>query len=228
MNRALLLCIVLALSLGGRLAWDVALAPDLEPKPPRIPLSDFAVRELSNGMRAEDRPLDPEVQEVAGVDDYINRWYSDDDSALWFWVGYVSGWRPEAIHYPDACFPAQGMELATRRTIEIDLPGLAAPASFHEYEWNDAFGRRTYTLSTFYFREKFEPSTTRMRLERGLGIGYFAMITVSGPFRGDLAPTRDFYRKVLCDTIPELLKHMPSRPAKATEAPLPAAFSAES
>ncbi|HLU50457.1 MAG TPA: exosortase-associated EpsI family protein [Planctomycetota bacterium] len=213
MSRAGILLILFGCLLAGRVAWDQARHATFAPLPLRVPFSEFGARVLSNGMRAEDRPLETRVEEVARVDDYINRWYSDGRRSLWFWVGFVSGWRPEAVHYPDVCFPTQGMSLIAQRTVELDLSPAPSPAPFHEYEWLDEFNRRTYTLSTFFYRGRFapfDPESLQLRLERSLGIRYFAMITVSGPFQGELLETRAFYADVLRETIPQLIEHLPA------------------
>jgi hypothetical protein len=209
MNRVVALGALLGTSFVLRFSYDRIYDYRFAPIPIGVALADFGLRELSGGLRAEDIPLDPRVERVAGVDDYLNRTYSSSERSIWFYIGYVSGWRPESIHYPDVCFPSQGMELVAKATIDVLIAGRPSPARFHEYIWDNPSGKRTYTLSSFYFRGKFEPSKTAMRLERSLGIRYFVMVTISGPVVGDVEASRMYYSKMLEQLLPEFLTHMP-------------------
>jgi hypothetical protein len=207
-GRAPLLASCFGILALARVSYDHWVAPNQTPAHPRMPLAELGVRELSTGHTGRDVPLEARTIEVAGVDDWVNRYYESPGGFFWFYCGFVSGWRPEAIHYPDVCFPAQGLSLQRKGEVAVEIPG-APGARFHEYQWANAAGEPTYTLSTFLYRGHFEPVETRMRLESGLGIRYFAMVTISGPVRGSPASTRELFAKALGEILPALLDLMP-------------------
>jgi hypothetical protein len=165
---------------------------------------------LGPGWEGVELPLDERVAKRAGVFSYVQRRYSRDGWSLWFYVGYVTGWAPSAIHYPEICFPGTGLSREGGSTIEIACRPLDRPARFRELVWQAPEGGRRYTLWTFYVNGRFEPSPLRLRAERLFGVRYFAVITLSGTYGGALDETRRVYSEAIQSVVPRLLEHFPA------------------
>lgn len=72
----------------------------------------------------QDSPLDPDVVQIAAVDDYINRYYRSDDGVLGLYVGYYKSQREgEALHSPMQCLPGAGWEPMTTESIPVLVAG---------------------------------------------------------------------------------------------------------
>ena len=171
-------------------------------------------------------PLEEAVERLAGTTSYLQRTYQRDGQALWFYVGYVGGWSPEALHHPGVCFPGNGLELEQEKIVTISphAPGIGPPSGlaptlegkssktdfrFKEFLWRNLGGGGTFTLSTFYYHGKFEPEEWRVRADRIIGIRYFAVITISGAFSGSADETRDICYEAVRKAVPRLLEHFP-------------------
>ena len=209
MNRVVILATILWTVLGLRLVYDATLAPDTTPASLRLPFSEFGLYDLRSGWQGMDVPLDKATEDRAGTTAYINRYFTDKRHGLWVYVGFVSGWTPESIHYPDICFPATGLELRSKETLKIPVDGFESPLAFHEYQWSRGLNRPTYTLSTFYYNGKFAPAEYDLRMERILGVRHFTILTISGDFVGSLQETREHFSSVVNEVVPALIRHMP-------------------
>ena len=210
MTQAKAILVILWVSVGLRCAYDVTLAPDTTPAALRAPLSELPLDIVGDGWQGIDDPLPPAVVQRAGVTEYVNRVYRQGGRSFWIYVGYVSGWSPESIHHPGVCFDGSGYRQEHQEVIELELPAHPDTARLSEYSWSKAARHgRTYTLSTFYYHQKFEPSDWRLRLSRVQGIRYFAAITISGDYVGNLDETRKFYSSVARRLLPALVKHFP-------------------
>jgi hypothetical protein len=133
-----------------------------------VPLESLPLQILGEGWRGENVPLDPDVKQRAKVAAYVQRTYQGDRASLWFYVGYVDRWVPEAIHHPDVCFPGSGFEQIAKNAITVPDATIGTPLNFREYLWNSPRGGGTYTLSTFYYNGKFEPDEWKLALGRHL------------------------------------------------------------
>ncbi len=210
MNRGKVFALILCGAAALRIAYDSSsLAPNAVAEPLRIPFTSFPLDVLGADWRGEDLPMDEAVEERAGVTDYLNRRYTNGRQDVWMYVGYVSGYAPGSIHYPDICFPSGGLALESKTVSRMPIPGVSDEVPFNEYTWIRRRGGRTYTLSTFFYNEKFETEEWRLRAARIRGIRYFAIVTVSGDLVGGLENTRAVYRKIIERMIPQLLEHFP-------------------
>ncbi|MEM7233571.1 MAG: exosortase-associated EpsI family protein [Planctomycetota bacterium] len=209
MSRFAGMLLIFAVAAGIRVEFDRRYGLDSAPVPLRIPLSDFDNPRLIDRFRGTDAKLAQGVIRAAGVSDYLNREYSDGKRTVWFYIGYADTWRIRAIHSPEACFPSTGLTQADRNEIVVDL-GDGKESRFDEYVWNRGGIRDIYTLSSFYYLGNFAPSELDLRWGRRLGTRWFAVVTISGHFLGDLEETRKEYTKMLKQLYPTLLRHLPA------------------
>jgi len=201
---------ILAAVLAAASVVDLVLAPRSTFTPLRATLKDIPMDLLGPEWTGVDTPMPEETLRIASVSDYLQRSYRKEDQWLWFYVGYVPGWNPSGIHYPDVCFPAHGLiRDGEEEDVTVAAPGIPKELRFKESHWRDDRGGRRFTMTTFYYRGRFEPSELKLRRDRFLGIDYFAIITVSGSWKGSLEATRSFYHDLLRRAVPELLQRFP-------------------
>ncbi len=189
------------------------------PKLPPVPIAK-ALAKFPSGLAGEQwketrSALDEHTLEIAGVSDYLQRFYDNGRQSFWFYVGYVSQWNTSAIHHPEVCFPGQGLDLENTSKIAINVPELAekhpkGSIRFNELLWKDQLGNPIYTLYTFYFDGNFEPSESKMRAKNTIGIHYFSIITISGPVNKDAIDVgKERLQGALKRFLPELVTHFP-------------------
>jgi hypothetical protein len=208
MNRFLILAAVLWSACGLRVLLDGA-AGHRAPLPLRVPFAECPMDVVGPGWQGEDVPLEEDVRERAGVSAYLQRRYRWNQHSLWLYVGYVSGPAPNAIHHPAVCFPASGLELQSKKAVEIPVPGVPETPRFHEYLWTHPEGGSTYTLSTFHYHGRFEPAELPLRAALALGLGYFAVITVTAEVTASVEETRGLVADVIRRALPRLVLHFP-------------------
>ncbi len=209
MKCATILTLLFVSAAAARVVYDSSFAPDAVAEPLRISLKDMPLDVAGPGWRGERVPLDDAVIERSGVTDYLSHRYSNGSRNIWVYAGYVSGYSPDSIHYPDVCFPASGFELESKSVRRIPLDGVAEAIAMNETIWRRELGGGTYTLSTFCYNGKFEPLEWRLRSDRIVGIRYFTIITISGDLVGGLEQTRSVYADVARRMIDRLMEHLP-------------------
>jgi EpsI family protein len=93
-----------------------------EPVIDRHPLRELAYN--LGAWKGEERPLQQETVQVAGVTDYTNRLYGTQDSApIQLYVGYYSSQRNgDTIHSPKNCLPGAGWDPVHAGYATIFLP----------------------------------------------------------------------------------------------------------
>jgi hypothetical protein len=215
MSRVWTLILAFSLALGLRVAYDRILHRGGAETALRQPLSTIPRDLLGGAWEVEDVPLAENVVRTAGVASYLNRCHSRSGKKIWLYVGYVDGWYQESIHYPEICFPASGLELARKSLREIPVTPFEEPPRFQESTWKTLTGGPVYTLSTFLYDGKCQPHEWRLRRD-GLvipfvtrGVPWFAIVTLSGDFLGDLEETRRHYARMVQDLLPHILVCMP-------------------
>jgi EpsI family protein len=90
---------------------------------PREPLATIPMRLA--GAQAIDVPVSEEVRRVAGMSEYVNRWYTSADSSrsFWLYVGYYAQQsQGQTIHSPKNCLPGAGWE-----TLQVGTDTVATP-----------------------------------------------------------------------------------------------------
>ncbi len=100
--------------------------------PTRRPLRELP-RELGY-WTGEERPLEPRIVKVVGVDDYLSRVYTDGSGhSITLYIGYYSSQQTgDTIHSPKNCLPGAGWEPAQSRRRAIPV-GNGAPILVNEY-----------------------------------------------------------------------------------------------
>jgi hypothetical protein len=99
-----------------------------------VPLSHFPIRHA--GWTGKDQPLRPEVEKVAGADDYLSRLYSHDQTGEWasLYVPYCGKPRNMLGHRPTVCYPAHGWIHDWTRKDTLALPdGRSIPCLVHRF-----------------------------------------------------------------------------------------------
>jgi hypothetical protein len=207
-NRVTVLALGLWAGFGLKLLWQSTIA-DSVVDDLRIPFASFPLEIDGLDWEVEEVPLLEEERRAAGLSAYIQRLYTKGDRELWLYVGFVGGGTAGAIHAPEYCLPAGGYELGEEETIHLDLPGIPQPTRWKENLWTDSTGAPVYSLYSFYYNGRFEPSEWRLRASRILGVPYFAVLNVTGDYTGTLAETRGHYAGILRSVVPLLLRHFP-------------------
>jgi hypothetical protein len=171
MSRAKVFVVLVWALFGLEWLTSHVFASRAQPKPLRIPFSEMPMDLLGPGWKGRDEPMSDGVRRIANVDAYLQRWYSDGQRSFWLYVGFVKGWNPMGIHSPDVCFPGTGHVQESKDIIDVPiLPQKYPDCRFNEYVWTDAAGKRVYTLSTFFYNGKFEPSRQRLSMARFTGV----------------------------------------------------------
>lgn len=139
-----------------------------EAVPLKQPLATVA-KELGQWVVVGEEPLSKEVEYIAGVDDYINRFYGKTDNvgngmrerisgegseqgsddkgpkdALHVYVAYFGGIHLAAPHSPDVCMQGAGWKIASayRRTVELAVLGRTEKIGVKVHVFNRDYDRR--------------------------------------------------------------------------------------
>jgi len=207
----------LALIFWALFALRHATSPSTEEVPLQRPFSELPLDLLGKGWTGTHRRLEEAVETTAGVSDYVNRHYEKGNQHAWFYVGYVSPYRAESIHYPEICFPSGGRQMEEREDVSVTIGGTDRDAVFRENVWSTPTGK-TYTLSAVYYDGGFDPEPENLRLvpleklwqfDFG-GLRYFAIVILSGELTGSRETTRRSYTDMLGRALPVLLRHLPA------------------
>jgi len=216
--RPYVVVVVVLLLLGG--VYRIAMAR-IRPMMTRrielpVPLSTFPVE--IGLWTGEDRPLTPEVEQVAGNDDYLSRVYTNGvtgESAR-IYVAYSARPRTMLGHQPDVCYVGGGWAHDETRPDEVRLAdGQVIPClihRFHKDEWS------TVVLNYYVLN-----GVTTNDEGRFAGVGwrrpniasdpawYVAQVQVSGASEATV-------RKLATITAPLVLRHLPDREGKVVVA----------
>ncbi|MHB8655920.1 MAG: exosortase C-terminal domain/associated protein EpsI [Terriglobia bacterium] len=81
-----------------------------------------------------DAPIEPRILKATGVDDHLNRIYTDSEGEqVGVYVGYYESQRTgDTIHSPKNCLPGAGWQPVQARRLTIDVPG-SKPITVNEY-----------------------------------------------------------------------------------------------
>jgi EpsI family protein len=104
--------------------WYSARATAEEVTAPRESLAGLP-RSIGPWTGAVDVPLDREVREVLGVDDYVNRTFVDaSGQPVSLYIGYYASQRQgDTIHSPQNCLPGAGWQPVEGGRVPLDLDG---------------------------------------------------------------------------------------------------------
>jgi EpsI family protein len=128
------------------------------PSPP--PLVSFPVR-LGNWTQVQDWPLEPEVLEMLGPDDSLNRQYelTGASQRASLFVGYYrTQLRAKNAHDPKVCLPGGGWNPRDSRVINISLPDaqISFPANYYRIAKGDEEAVVLYWFQTYKGAYPFE------------------------------------------------------------------------
>lgn len=103
--------------------WYSSRAGD-EVAPPRTSLAELP-RAVGPWTDSLDVPLDREVRDVLGVDDYVNRTYvTAAGQPVALYIGYYASQRQgDTIHSPQNCLPGAGWQPVEGGSVPLDLDG---------------------------------------------------------------------------------------------------------
>jgi EpsI family protein len=99
----------------------VASASKTEQVPPRDSLANFPFSIGSwSGQKLPD--FEPEILDVLGVDEYVNRLYESGDALAALYIGYYQSQRQgDTIHSPLNCLPGSGWEPVSKSYLSIPV-----------------------------------------------------------------------------------------------------------
>jgi EpsI family protein len=91
--------------------------------PPHRPLSEFP--QVLGNWQGADSPIMPRIIQAVGVDDFLNRVYTDGSGdPVTFYVGYYESQRTgDWVHSPKNCLPGAGWEPVSAGRLTINVPG---------------------------------------------------------------------------------------------------------
>ncbi|MDX1765034.1 MAG: EpsI family protein [bacterium] len=120
MTRIHVYFLVIAILLMGATAVSRA-RPEVEPVPPSRSFDLFPQR--IGDWTGREHPFDPEILEVLGADDYLNRSYRNAaGESLAFYLGfYRSQKRGDQIHSPLHCYPGGGWNPVSREVVPVSI-----------------------------------------------------------------------------------------------------------
>ena len=201
--------IVALLLLGG--GYDLAMSR-IRPVMTRrialpVPLSTFP---MEIGLwTGEDRPLTPDVERIAGNDDYLSRVYTNGATGEWarIYVAYSARPRTMVGHRPQVCYVGGGWVHDETRADKVALTdGRVIPCLIHRFHKE---GGSTVVLN--YYVLNGVPTNDEGRFA---GVGwrrpniagdpawYVAQVQVSGG---------SAVRKLATITGPHVLRHLPDQ-----------------
>ena len=104
--------------------WYSARAGGEEVSAPRTPLPELP-RTLGSWTGSIDVPLDRDVRDTLGVDDYVNRTYLNAaGQPVHLYVGYYASQRQgDTIHSPQNCLPGAGWQPVEGGSAPVDVDG---------------------------------------------------------------------------------------------------------
>jgi len=92
-----------------------------EPTPIREPLGGIPAK-IGPWQRSQDLPFESRVENILGVDDYVNRIYTANDSWISLYVGYYQTQRQgSTIHSPMNCLPGAGWNPIGKANLAISI-----------------------------------------------------------------------------------------------------------
>jgi EpsI family protein len=96
----------------------------------RQSLSNFP-SQINDWHSAGEQPLDDEVLQVLGVDEYVNRTYVDPAGLpLNLYIGYYASQRQgNTIHSPQNCLPGSGWQPIESSRVELTAGGVTFPVN---------------------------------------------------------------------------------------------------
>ena len=114
----------------------VASASRTEVIPSRAPLREFPTS-IGEWRGKDEPPFAPEILEVLGVDEYVNRSYRAPTRSVGLYIGFYGSQRQgDTIHSPMNCLPGAGWEPVVRDYVDVPVisgQGIEQTISINRY-----------------------------------------------------------------------------------------------
>jgi EpsI family protein len=209
-RAAVLSCMILVAG------WYSGRAGDAEALVSRASLAELP-RALGPWTQSIDVPLAPEVRDVLGVDDYVNRTYvTQSGQPVSLYIGYYGSQRQgDTIHSPQNCLPGAGWQPVEGGRVPLDVNGQRLTVNRYVIQkgldrqvvlyWYQGRGR----VVANEYANKFWLMLDAARLNRSDGALVRVVAPVARSASGSLtaadAAAADFTRAV----FPRLATHLP-------------------
>lgn len=187
--------------------------------PLRLPFSELPL--TLGPWKGKEVPLDPSVVKAAAADDYLSRWYYNENTgdSIRVYVPYYGNPRTMIGHYPDVCYPASGWKQLVSRIENVRRGPTqegTIPAIFYRFQ---KAGSRVAVMSFYivggqYTADRSAAERASHKAASRENTNYLAQMQLT--FAGDPSPeqvlraTADFLGRFL----PELERHLPDSSVK--------------
>jgi len=184
-----------------------------------VPLSVFPL--TVGDWTGQDRPLSREVEQIAGNDDYINRFYADGLTGEWayFYIAYSGNPRTMLGHKPEVCYVSAGWVHDSTEQSHLVLPdGSTLPCLVHSFHEPPPKSGAVCVLNYYVLNGvptnnegQFAGLLDRVPNIEGNPARYVAQIEVSSVSEASV-------RKLAAATADEVLARLPDREGKVRAA----------
>ena len=213
-TRAAMLCVLLATA-------SVFLSNARKPEAPlpRTPFSEFPMK-IGTWQAVVDPPLDKEILDVLGVDDYLSRaYYKPSVGGVGLYMGYYASQRQgDTIHSPQNCLPGAGWEPVSEGRLQLaNVDGAGRDVTVNRYViqkgldrnvvlyWYHGRGRviaNEYWSRASLIRDALVSNRTNGALVR-------VIVPVSRKDEGNLAPAENLAQEFVRAIFPSLDSYLP-------------------
>jgi EpsI family protein len=213
-TRAAMLCVLLA-------AASVFLSNARKPEAPltRTSFSEFPMS-IGSWRAVVDPPLDKEILDVLGVDDYLSRvYYKPNATGAGLYMGYYASQRQgDTIHSPQNCLPGAGWEPVSEGQLLLsNVDGAGRDITINRYViqkgldrnvvlyWYHGRGRvvaNEYWSRALLIRDALVTNRTNGSLVR-------VIVPVQRKDGGDLAPAETLAQEFVRAIFPSLDSYLP-------------------
>lgn len=168
------------------------------------------------GYTAQDVPISPAEQRVAGMDEYVLRLFTAPDSSIGFslYVGYYRAQRQgRTIHSPKNCLPGAGWEPLSAGSVRVWDAGRGDSATVNRYEL--ANGPRQALVYYWYQgrgRVAWNEYAVKWELLRDKarwGRSEEALVRIVVPVEGSMATADSVARAVAERILPDIETALP-------------------
>ena len=141
------------------------------------------------GWQGEERPLEQRIVEAAGVDEYVNRIYTDrGGQPLGLYLGYYGSQRTgDTIHSPKNCLPGAGWEPVRSGRLAIGVPG-GPVILVNEYLVEKGLDRQ---LVLYWYQARGRVEANEYRAKVWLVVDAITRNRTDGALVRVVTPTRD-------------------------------------
>ncbi|MDE3135012.1 MAG: EpsI family protein [Acidobacteriota bacterium] len=187
-----------------------------EKVPAHAPLAEFPI--VLGRWSGENVPLPERIVRAVGLDDYLNRIYSDGSEApVTLYISYYGGQRTgHTIHSPKNCLPGTGWQPVESRRLAIPMAG-TAPLLVNEY---DVARDTAHVLVLYWYQERGRDVTSEYAAKFWLTADALtrdrtdgALVRVTTPIANsgrEIGPAERRTTEFLRIVFPHLVKFIPN------------------